>query len=179
MQRTVYALALYTGQRRGDLVRVRWADVAGPTVPLTQQKTGKRLVLPILPVLREALDAASRHGDYVLGTEDGKPRSAEGLTNDWLRWCRAASLEGTTLHGLRKTLGKLLAEQGATTRELMNVLGHDAIAHAELYSREAEQEIMARSGLDKVSARLRPRLQVVGGEPIGEPRGDRMPKPLK
>lgn len=92
---------------------------------------------------------------------------------------RSAGLEGTTLHGLRKTLRKLLAEQGATTRELMDVLGHDAIAHAELYSRAADQEAMARSGLDKVRDRLRPRLQVVGGEPVGEPHGDRRSKSLK
>lgn len=179
MPRTVYALALYIGQRRSDLVRVRWGDVVGATLPLTQQKTGKKLVLPILPMLREALDAAPRHGEFVLGTEAGNPRSAEGLTNDWRRWCASAGLDGTTLHGLRKTLGKILAEQGATTRELMDVLGHDAIAHAELYSREADQETMARAALNKATDRLRPRLRVVGGEPTGEPHGDRPHKPLK
>lgn len=179
MQRTTYACALYTGQRRGDLVRIKWADFKRGKLPLVQQKTGKRLVLPVLPILQDALDAAPRYGEYVLATVDGKPRSAEGLTNDWRRWCESAGLEGTTLHGLRKTLGKLLAEQGATTRELMDVLGHDAIAHAELYSRAADQEAMARSGLDKVRDRLRPRLQVVGGEPVGEPHGDRRPKSLK
>lgn len=175
MQRTVYALALYTGQRRADLVRISWADVAGDRLRLTQQKTGKRLVLPILPVLREALDAAPRHGALVLAVEDGSPRSAEGLTNDWLRWCRSAGLTGTTLHGLRKTLGKLLAEQGATTRELMDVLGHDAIAHAELYSRGAEQETMAKAGFTKVE----PRLRVVGSPRIGEPDGEPGVKALK
>ena len=96
-----------------------------------------------------------------MATEDGRPRSAEGLTNDWRRWTGRAGLEGTTLHGLRKTLGKLLAEEGATTRELMDALGHDAIAHAELYSREAAQETMAKSAFGKVSERLRPRLLAV------------------
>ena len=175
MQRTIYALALYTGQRRSDLVRISWRDVAGDRLALTQQKTGKRLVLPILPMLREALDGAPRHGELVTATEDGQPRSAEGLTNDWARWCRSAKLSGTTLHGLRKTLGKLLAETGATTRELMDVLGHDAIAHAELYSRAADQEAMAKAGLEKVESRLR----VVAGEPRGEPSGAPRPKSLK
>lgn len=175
MQRTVYAVALYTGQRRSDLVRISWSDVAADRLRLTQQKTGKRLVLPILPVLREALDAAPRHGALVLAVDDGSPRSAEGLTNDWLRWCRSAGLSGTTLHGLRKTLGKLLAEQGATTRELMDVLGHDAIAHAELYSREAEQETMAKAGLEKVESRLRVAAKVVRLATHGAP----PPKRLK
>ncbi len=166
MQRTIYALALYTGQRRGDLVRVRWTDFTGEQLALTQQKTGKRLRLPVLPHLRAALDVTPRHGDTVLSTEDGAPRSAEGLTNDWRRWTERAGLEGTTLHGLRKTLGKLLAEEGATTRELMDALGHDAIAHAELYSREAAQETMAKSAFGKVSNRLRPRPHAVKKAPL-------------
>jgi integrase len=178
-QRTIYALALYTGQRRGDLVRVRWDDCAGDRLPVVQQKTGKKLILPILPALREALDATPRHGEFVLSTVSGKPRSAEGLTNDWQRWCDRAGLVGTTIHGLRKTLGKILAEEGATTRELMDALGHDAIAHAELYSRAAEQESMARSAFNKIRDRLGPRLRVVGGEPIGEPIGEPKSKALK
>jgi len=177
--RTVYALALYTGQRRGDLVRITWQDVAGDTLTLVQQKTGKRLVLPILPVLRDVLDATPRLGPTVLHTDYGLHRSAEGLTNDMRRWSASAGLKGTTIHGLRKTLGKLLAEQGATTRELMDALGHDAIEHAALYSREAEQESMAREAFRKVAGRLRPRLVVAGGEPIGEPVGEPRPKRLK
>ena len=179
MQRTIYALALYTGQRRGDLVRLRWSDFTGQRLVLTQEKTGKRLTLPVLPWLRAALDATPRHGETVMATEDGRPRSAEGLTNDWRRWTGRAGLEGTTLHGLRKTLGKLLAEEGATTRELMDALGHDAIAHAELYSREAAQETMAKSAFGKVSARLRPRLKVVGGEPKWRTSVSPKPKSLK
>lgn len=151
LPRTVYALALHTGQRRADLVRITWNDVASNRLALTQEKTGKRLVLPILPGLRQALDAVPgpRIG-AIIGI------SADTLTNYWPRWTTEAGIKrGATLHGLRKTLGKLLAEGGATTRELMDVLGHDAIAHAELYSREAEQEALASSGLRKVESRLK------------------------
>lgn len=179
MARTVYACALYSGQRRGDLVRFKWSDFSGGRFPLTQQKTGKRLVLPVLPALQEALDAAPRHGEYVIGTVYGAQRSVNGLSADFQDWTAAAGLVGCTMHGLRKTLGKILAEEGATTRELMDALGHETIAHAELYSREAEQEAMARSAFDKASHRLRPRLRVVGGEPVGEPLGSPGPKRLK
>jgi integrase len=177
--RTAYACALYSGPRRGDLVQLKWTDFGEDTFPHVQQKTGKKLVLPILPALREALDAAPRNGPYVLGTVYGGPRKVNTLTTDFHRWTTAAGLKGCTAHGLRKTLGKILAEEGATTRELMDTLGHESIAHAELYSREAEQARMARSAMDKVSKRLRPRLKVVGGEPIGEPSVEPRPKRLK
>lgn len=180
MPRKVYATALYTGQRRGDLVRFREADFSTDQLDFVQEKTGKRLKLPVLPQLRHALKAGPHNGEFVLGTERGAKRSAEGLTNDFGRWTARAGLDpGCTIHGLRKTLGKLLAESRATTRELMDALGHDAIAHAELYSREAEQERMAKSAFGKVAKRLRPRLQVVGGEPTGEPSGEPRPKRLK
>ena len=70
-------------------------------------------------------------------------------------WTEKAGLDpGHTLHGLRKTLGKMLAEAGATTREIMAILGHDAIAHAELYTREAEQRDLASEGMRKLANRL-------------------------
>lgn len=179
LPRTIYACALYSGQRRSDLVRIKWTELEGDQFILTQQKTGKRLVLPILPAWRQALDATPRYGGYVISTKSGGPRALTGLTVDFRDWTKAAGLKGCTLHGLRKTLGKILAEHGATTRELMDTLGHDSIAHAELYSRDADQARLAESAMDKVKDRLRPRLRVVGGEPSGEPSGAKDIKPLK
>ncbi|CCD96413.1 hypothetical protein BRAO375_60024 [Bradyrhizobium sp. ORS 375] len=42
-------------------------------------------------------------------------------------------------HGLRKTLGRLLADAGATAHEIMAALGHMTLAEAEHYSREADR----------------------------------------
>jgi integrase len=179
LARTAYACVLYSGPRRSDVARFKWTDFADEQFPHTQQKTGKHLMLPVIPALREALDAAPRIGEHVLTTPWGTPRALGTLTNDFARWTKAAGLTGCTMHGLRKTLGKILAEEGATTRELMDTLGHTSISHAELYSREADQARMAKSALGKAGDRLRPRLRVVGGEPTGEPVGEPRPKRLK
>lgn len=179
LARTAYACVLYGGPRRSDVARFEWADFTQDQFPHTQQKTGKHLWLPILPPLRDALDAAPRLGRHILTTPWGTPRALGTLTNDFNTWTKAAGLAGCTMHGLRKTLGKILAEEGATTRELMDVLGHGSIAHAELYSRDADQARMARSGMNKAGNRLQPRLRVVGGEPVGEPIGEPKPKRLK
>src|SRR5690242_9349371 len=130
MPRTIYACTLYSGQRRSDVVRIKWTDFDGDRLPLTQQKTGKRLMLPVLPAWREALDAAPRR--IRDRTVHGTQRSLKGLTVDFQDWTEAAGLEGCTLHGLRKTLGKIIVEEGGTTRELMGALGHETLAHAEL-----------------------------------------------
>ncbi len=149
--RLVYALGLYTGQRRSDLCRMRWSDISDTEIHIIQDKTGKELWLPIHPALAECLAAAPRKGEMVLVTQYDRPFSDKALGMRMMGWTEAAGIEkGATIHGLRKTLGKLLAESGATTRELMDILGHDAIAHAELYSREAEQRHLARTGFAKL-----------------------------
>ena len=60
----------------------------------------------------------------------------------------------------------MLAKGGATTRQIMDTLGHTDIQHAELYSREAEQEPLVRAGMDAV-VKLVERRKKQGGEPNG------------
>ena len=44
----------------------------------------------------------------------------------------------------------MLADGEATTRQLMDVLGHDDIEHAELYSRSDEQNRLAHPAMQKI-----------------------------
>jgi hypothetical protein len=167
--RLVYSLALYFGHRRTDVTKVKPADFLArgsnaDGANVIQQKTGKALWLPIHSNLREVLDATDLTREFVVMTQWGKPFSPKALGMRMQHWTKAAGIPpGHTLHGLRKTLGKALAEHGVTTRELMDVLGHDNIAHAELYSKEAEQRIMAAAGMEKLVNWRRKK----GGEPTG------------
>lgn len=156
-----YALTLYTGQRRGDVAKMGWSDIDGGEIHVVQGKTGRELWLPILPALAEILAITPRIGEMILVTQYGRPFSVKALGMRMQDWTRAAGLSpGVTMHGLRKTMGKMLAERRATTREIMDVLGHTDIQHAELYTREAEQRLLAKSGM----SRLRPALKVVKGD---------------
>lgn len=161
--RTCYALALWLGNRRSDVARIEWRmfDFPRGIVYIEQTKGGKQLVLPITPMLRENIEALPRVGETVLVTAYGKPFSEKSLTGRMADWTQSAKLpKGCTLHGLRKSLGKMLAEGGASARQIMDTLGHDDIEHAELYSRDASQAILAKDGMDKVtllvSARKKP-----------------------
>lgn len=150
--RTAYSLALYLGHRRSDVARAKWAEVMPGWASVTQQKTGRALDLPVLPQLAAALGAINdRDGTYILINAYGRPYSIKALGMRMQDWTRQAGIgPGATMHGLRKTLGKALAESGATTRELMDILGHTDIKHAELYTREAEQKVLAEAGMGKL-----------------------------
>ena len=155
--RTAYALALWLSNRRSDVVRLRWDwfDFQKGFAAIQTKKGKKALILPITPMLREAIEAVERKGDTILVTQYGKPFSEKSITGRKRVWTKAAGMPtGCTLHGLRKTLRKMLAESGASTRQLMEMLGHDNIEHAELYSCEAEQQRMARDAMTRLTRQV-------------------------
>jgi len=158
--RLVYEIALWLGNRRADVASLSWSqrgtwqDDEGTehdVFRLVQSKTGRELIIPVTPSLAQCLDVTPRMGETIVVTAYGKPFSVKSLTGRMADWTHSAKLpKGCTLHGLRKTLGRALGESSATTRQLMDVLGHTDIKHAELYSREAEQPRLAIQGMSKV-----------------------------
>lgn len=149
--RLTYVLALWLGNRRSDVAALPVSAIRGDVVEVQQIKTGRKLRLAITPMLREALDATDLQGPTILRTAYGEPFSAKSLTGRMADWTKSAGLaKGCTLHGLRKTLGKMLADGGATTRQIMDTLGHTDIKHAELYTKEADQERLAKQGMAAV-----------------------------
>lgn len=151
--RLVYSLALYFGHRRSDVTKVKPEDIKATVHNVVQQKTRKELALPIHPNLREVLDAIPDldKREFVVMTQWGKPFSPKALGMRMQQWTRIAGIPpGHTLHGLRKTLGKQLAKHHATSREMKDMLGHTTLAQVELYSREAEQELMAAAAMEKL-----------------------------
>ncbi len=62
-------LALRLGQRQGDLLDLKWADITGGFVNLQQGKTGKRLAIEIGPELKRIFGKCwmlPNRGEYVI-----------------------------------------------------------------------------------------------------------------
>jgi hypothetical protein len=89
--RLVLELALNTGQRRGDLVRMERKHIRAGKIHITQAKTGTGVAVPIREELRAALACPPcRAFGPFLQTEKGAPRSANGLGNDFRDWVRGS-----------------------------------------------------------------------------------------
>jgi integrase len=83
----------------------------------------------------------------VLVAAYGAPFSVKSGTGAIAHWYGLAGLsKGLTLHGLRKSLGAYLAEAEASTRQLMDVLGHDDIDHASTRARHRRFEWIESCG---------------------------------
>jgi integrase len=158
-QRLGYALALYTGQRRGDVAAMATTDIAGDAIAVKQEKTGAPLWIPAHPALIEVLAATDLSGTAILTASHGRRYTRESFGNLMADAIDAAGLPALCrLHGLRKSAGRCLAEAGATTRMIMAVLGHKTIKEAENYTRQAEQRLLAREGIARWAA---PKLAVI------------------
>lgn len=154
--RLALALALYTGQRRSDLVLLGRQHVRGGAIILTQQKNRNkapvRLEIPIVPELRTIIDASPCGDLTFLVTEYNRPFTANGFGNRFHKWCAEAGLPHCSAHGLRKATAARLAELGCSELEIMAITGHRTSKEVTRYTRAASQKLRAVSATNALSA---------------------------
>jgi integrase len=146
------SLALYTGQRRSDLVKMRWDQFDGEFIEVRQQKTGELLSIPCHRALRAQLVTMPRQADTILVGERGKPLKPDSLTLNVSRMLRAMGVVGYSIHGLRKNASRALAEAGCGDREIMAITGHRTVQMVSHYTKRANQRVLARSAMAKLEA---------------------------
>jgi integrase len=117
-------LALWTGQRQGDLLRLPWSAYDGTRIRLRQSKTGRPVVILVGAPLKAALDAAVKRSTIMLTNSDGKPWTSDGFRASWGKACKAAGIAGVTFNDLRGTAVTRLALVGATEAEIATITGH-------------------------------------------------------
>lgn len=151
--RVAFFLALYTGQRRADVLKMRWEDLHEGTVSVRQNKTGKELVIPIDPRLQVELTLwkASRKvtGQVIVHRENGQPYTDDGFGTIWNREQHRVGVHAP-FHGLRKNATIRLIEVGCTPAEVQAITGHETTEMIEHYSRKRDQKLLARRAMDKL-----------------------------
>lgn len=148
MQRTAFALHIYTGQRRADVCRMQWSDIERDLIHVVQGKTGARLAIPIHQNLRRALTATPKRGLFIIATQFSLQRSEKAYGGYMADAIDAAKLPTRcVLHGLRKAAARRLAEAGCTVHQIMAITGHKTLEEVARYTRAAEQEGLARSAI--------------------------------
>lgn len=124
-------LALHTGQRQGDLLRLTWGNYDGATIALRQGKSrkngvvGRKIEIPVTRALKAMLDGIDRTAAVILTTPSGRAYTGKNFRQQWKAACRAAKLpEELHFHDIRGTTITLLAEGGATVPQIASITGH-------------------------------------------------------
>lgn len=150
-------LALWSGQRQGDLLRLPWSAYESPYIRLRQSKGGRRVAMPAGAPLRALLDATGRRGPLILTNTLGRPWTSDGFRTSWAKACGRAGIEGLTFHDLRGTAVVRLAIAGASVPQIAAVTGHslkdvEAILDTHYLGRDIQ---LAEAAVLKLEARTK------------------------
>ncbi|MDH6294706.1 tyrosine-type recombinase/integrase [Agrobacterium fabrum] len=120
--RLAIQLALWTGQRKGDLLRLTWRDFDGANLRFTQSKTKSRVLVPMGP-LADVLRSQCSSG-AILRNSRGGAWTSDGFNTSWRKCCAKAGIVDLTFHDLRGTAITRMALAGCTVPEIAAVTGH-------------------------------------------------------
>ncbi len=150
-ERLIYELALYTGQRRGDLAKMTWADIKNGGINVVQEKTGAKLWVPLHRSLEAELAACPRLQMVLVASPSGMGFTPSYLGTTFAKAIDRAGLPaGCVLHGLRKAAARRLAEAGATDAEIMSITGHRSRHEVTRYTRQANQPAIASNAMERL-----------------------------
>ncbi len=151
--RLAIELALWTGQRKGDLLRLSWSDFDGSNLRFTQSKTKARVLVPVGPLANVL--SSQRGNGAVLRNSRGRAWTSDGFNTSWRKCCAKAGIIDLTFHDLRGTAITRMALAGCTVPEIAAVTGHslkdvEAILDMHYLGGRAE---LAASAMKKMVAR--------------------------
>ena len=146
------ALALYTGQRQGDVLEMSWAAVKDGWLEVRQEKTGKHLTIPAHRELLPILGCIERSSVRILTSTRGIPWTKGGFKASWRKALRgplaAIRDAGLVFHGLRKSAVVTLLEAGCSDAEVAAITGQSR-QMIEHYAKQANQKKLAASAILK------------------------------
>jgi integrase len=151
--RVPIALAMFSGLRKGDVLRVTKAALRDGVSRMTTRKRGVDVAIPIHPILADILAAAPRHEALTIAANSsGQPWTESGFNATFGKFIdrlekRGLVEPGLTMHGLRHTLGTRLREAGADLDTIRRVLGQKTLVMAQHYSETADHLAQAREAV--------------------------------
>lgn len=126
-------LALYTGCRRGEILKLRQADIGPDTIHIRagNTKTLRTRTVPIVGPLRKWL------GTIPLQV------NAEGLKTGFRRAREAAGMPHVTFHDLRRSCGTLMIQAGVDLYVVSAILGHSTVTVTQKHYAHLQTDRMA------------------------------------
>lgn len=143
----IVLVALTTGARRGEVMRLRWQDVdlaKGRAILQQTKNTDKRtiaLVPQVVTELKEVQKVRRIDSDLIFENPNNGKRTYRTIEAAWRKARDDASLEDFRFHDLRHTFASRMAMDGKSLREIAEALGHRTLAMVQRYSHLTESHV--------------------------------------
>ena len=141
-------LAIETGMRRGELLRVTLGDIdwAEPSLRIPLTKNGEARTIPLtqtaISVLRSMVNAKMKDTDRLF------PKTGNALRLAWNRLRHKAGLDDVRWHDLRHEATSRLFELGLTAPEVALITGHKSLTMLFRYAHAERKTIAAKLAKD-------------------------------
>lgn len=117
-------LALHTGQRQADLLKLAWSNYDGTHIKLRQGKTKRYVAVKCTKALKETLDGLPRTSALIMTTKTGKAFQKRYFYEQWDKTAGEAGIADLHFHDIRGTTVTMLFQAGCNLGEIVSVTGH-------------------------------------------------------
>jgi integrase len=144
-------LALCTGMRRGEIFKLRWADIDFERgyITIRGPKGGKDQIIPLNQAAREVLEFHPRDvSPFVFPGREGRQRTRYPKRIDAIRERAGLPPDFRPLHGLRHVYASMLASSGQVDLyTLQKLLTHKSAAMTQRYAHLRDEALRRASDL--------------------------------
>jgi integrase len=147
---TAYMIALYAGQRRGDVLKMPRTAYDGTCIEVRQEKTDQPLVIRAHRRLKAYLDQLPKDSLLFVVDANGRTLDETAFSKEFRAALDAIGLSQLHFHGLRHSAGRRMAEAGCSSHEIQSITGHKTLQMVERYTRAARQKHLASSAMSKL-----------------------------
>lgn len=152
----IVVLALSTGARRSEIMKLKWSDVDMELkrIVLHETKNGERRVIPLTS---HAYDCMKKHRlvrriDTHLVFPSLSGDHPYEIKKSWEGALRRAGIQNFRFHDLRHSAASYLAMNGASVTEIAEVLGHKTLQMVKRYAHLSEGH--TRSVVGRMNERI-------------------------
>ncbi len=139
----VVTLALHTGMRQGEILKLEWRDVdfSKNLIHVRDTKSGHDRFVPMNVRIRAALDSLPRRKACTwVFPSSGKTGHLVEIKKAWTTALKLAGIIGFRFHDLRHTAGTRLAATGAHPNTIKVLLGHQNLKTTERYMHALDED---------------------------------------
>lgn len=141
----IVRIALETGARLGELLKLQWKDVnlAKCTSKLLDTKNGEDRVIPLSTTAISVLKSVPKH---INGRIFWRWSASDSFNKTWTRACQRAMLANFRFHDLRHEAVSRLFEKGLNPIEVASVSGHKTLAMLKRYTHLRAEDLAKKLG---------------------------------
>jgi integrase len=139
--RAIIVLAIHTGMRQGEILKLRWCDLdfSAEKIHVRETKSGHNRVIPMTPTVKATLAAMERVSEWIFPGA-GRTGHLVEIKKGWSSALKEAGIENLRFHDLRHTTGSRLAAAGHHPNTIREVLGHQDLRTTQRYTHAMDDQ---------------------------------------